>query len=72
MGRSFSQYLNDYRINIALDMLHNAKYYDVNYSASFVGYQNHGYFYRLFKQQTGMTPSEYREGTGVTDTVGQR
>ncbi|SMH69473.1 helix-turn-helix transcriptional regulator [Latilactobacillus curvatus] len=72
MGRSFSQYLNDYRINIALDMLHNAKYYDVNYIASFVGYQNHGYFYRLFKQQTGMTPSEYREGTGVTDTVGQR
>lgn len=42
MGRSFSQYLNDYRINIALDMLHNAKYYDVNYIASFVGYQNHG------------------------------
>ncbi|KRM24189.1 response regulator transcription factor [Latilactobacillus graminis] len=67
MGRSFSQYLNDYRINIALDMLQNTKYYDVNYIASFVGYQNHGYFYRLFKLQTGMTPSEYREGTGVID-----
>ena len=64
-GRSFSQYLNDYRINVALDMLHNANL-DVNHIATEVGYQNQGYFYKLFKQQTGMTPLEYRDGAGVT------
>ncbi|KRL61577.1 response regulator transcription factor [Latilactobacillus fuchuensis] len=63
-GRSFSKYLNDYRINIALEMLHSS-HLDVNYIASFVGYQNQGYFYKIFKQQTGMTPSEYREGVGI-------
>lgn len=65
-GRSFSKYLNDYRINIALEMLHNS-HFDVNYIASFIGYQNQGYFYKIFKQQTGMTPSEYREGAGITE-----
>ncbi|MFD1411013.1 response regulator transcription factor [Lapidilactobacillus gannanensis] len=60
-GRSFSQYLNDYRINVAVDMLRNPSL-DVNYIATEVGYQNQSYFYRIFKQQTGMTPLEYREG----------
>lgn len=63
-GRSFSQYLNDYRTNIALDMLHNSNL-DVNYIATEVGYQNQSYFYKIFKQQTGMTPLEYREGAGM-------
>lgn len=64
-GRSFSQYLNDYRTNIALDMLHNSNL-DVNYIATEVGYQNQSYFYKIFKQQTGMTPLEYREGAGMS------
>lgn len=64
-GRSFSQYLNDYRINVAVDMLRNPSL-DVNYIATEVGYQNQSYFYRIFKQQTGMTPMEYREGVGLS------
>lgn len=61
-GRSFSQYLNDYRINVAVEMLRNPSL-DVNYIAAEVGYQNQSYFYRIFKQQTGLTPLEYRERT---------
>lgn len=59
-GRSFAQYLNDYRVGVAVDMLRNTQA-DVSEIAQAVGYQNPSYFYKLFKQQTGMSPREYRE-----------
>ncbi|HAZ9808245.1 TPA: AraC family transcriptional regulator, partial [Enterococcus faecium] len=30
-----------------------------------VGYTELGYFSRVFKEETGMTPSQYRKGTFV-------
>ncbi|WP_204122625.1 response regulator transcription factor [Lacticaseibacillus mingshuiensis] len=59
VGRSFSQYLNDWRMSIAIDLLRNSGE-DVNQIAERVGYQTPSYFYKLFKQQTGMSPREYR------------
>ena len=62
-GRSFSQYLNDWRMGLAMDLLQNSEE-DVNRIALAVGYQTPSYFYKLFKQQTGMSPREYRAAAG--------
>ncbi|BDZ32330.1 response regulator [Lactiplantibacillus sp. WILCCON 0030] len=60
VGRSFSQYLNDYRVNVAVDLLRRSDQ-DVGQIAELVGYQNSSYFFKLFKLQTGMSPGEYRK-----------
>lgn len=58
-GRTFAQYLNDWRVRIAVDLLQNSED-DVTEIAQAVGYQNPSYFYKLFKKQMGMSPREYR------------
>jgi len=66
-GRSFSSYLNEIRIERAKKLLenHQLKEYEV---ARETGYSDASYFYRIFKKQTGMNPSEYREQlTGPPD-----
>lgn len=62
-GRSFSQYLNDARLGAAMGLLRNTGR-DVNEIALATGYQNPSYFYKLFKQQTSMSPREYRAAAG--------
>lgn len=49
-GKSFSEYLNDYRIDIAKNMLveSNDSITDISQA---VGYENHGYFYKMFKKK---------------------
>lgn len=61
-GESFSVYLNKVRIEQAKKLLANKdlKEYEV---ARETGYTDASYFYRIFKKQTGMNPSEYREKT---------
>jgi len=60
VGRSFSQYLNDYRVNVAVDLLRHSDQ-DIGQIATMIGYQNSSYFFKLFKNQTGMSPGEYRK-----------
>jgi len=60
-GFTFLEYLTKIRITAAKQILCekvNVKTYEV---ASKVGYSDSRYFSRLFKNATGMTPSEYRE-----------
>ena len=59
-GESFSVYLNDIRMAQARKLLTDSrlKEYEV---AREIGYTDASYFYRLFKKQTGMNPSEFRE-----------
>ena len=58
MGKSFSDYLKEYRINKAKNMLAHdkLKIYEV---AEKVGYSDPKYFCKIFKEVTGMTPKEY-------------
>jgi len=61
-GQTINEYITEVRINKAKELLadHRIKLYDVCYN---VGYYSPSYFSKLFKKNTGMTPSEYREAT---------
>jgi AraC-like DNA-binding protein len=60
MNMTFTQYLNQLRIQKACEMMteSHSKITEDSYS---VGYQNISYFNRIFKQQTEMTPKQYRK-----------
>lgn len=53
-------YLLSVRISNAQNLLENTNY-NITEIASIVGYENPLYFSRLFKKQTGLSPSEYRK-----------
>lgn len=59
-GCGIAEYLTKYRINEAKNLLEGTgdKMYEI---ASRVGYTNSQYFCKVFKRETGYTPSEYRE-----------
>jgi len=63
LGVSFVEYLADYRIARAEELLASSdmRTYEV---AEAVGYVDSRYFASLFKKRTGRTPSEYRESMG--------
>lgn len=58
-GESFVQYVTRKKIEKAIELLHDSQYktYQVG---EYLGYKTPRYFARLFRQQTGMNPSEYR------------
>ncbi|GMK40503.1 hypothetical protein PCCS19_35590 [Paenibacillus sp. CCS19] len=60
MGRSLSDYLQEYRLNKAEGLLRTTKQ-KVASIAEQVGIPNTSYFGTLFKNAYGMTPSEYQE-----------
>ncbi len=59
-GQSFTKYLTDLRINTAKKLLDDSKKRSSEI-AYMVGYPDPHYFSSVFKKQTGMTPSQYRE-----------
>lgn len=60
MGMSFRDYLNQQRLSFAKALLRNSSTNMVDV-ASRSGFNNVTYFNRVFKNQFGMTPSQYRE-----------
>lgn len=60
IGHSPMQYILSIRINNAVTLLETTNY-NVNEIAAIVGYDNPLYFSRLFKKQTGVSPSDYRK-----------
>lgn len=60
MGISFVQYLNDYRLNLASQML-NESTENILEIASRTGFDNLSYFNRMFKKKYGVTPGKYRK-----------
>lgn len=60
MGESCTQILQRKRIAQARWLLRDSDLSIVEVAEA-VGYENTGHFYRLFKQQTGMSPKQYRE-----------
>lgn len=59
-GTSFSQYLKNYRLEIAAGRLVDTKQKIVEIAEN-TGFNNHSYFTRSFFQKYGMSPSDYRK-----------
>jgi len=59
-GKTYMNYLTDYRIDKAKDFLLNStlRVYEIG---ALVGYADPKYFNRVFRQITGVTPGEFRE-----------
>lgn len=59
-GQTLNQYLTEYRMEKAKQLLADARYQITDISAK-VGYSNGNYFSKSFKKFTGLNPSKYRE-----------
>lgn len=59
-GQTLNQYLTEYRMERAMQLLGDARY-QINDISSKVGYSNGNYFSKSFKKFTGLSPSKYRE-----------
>lgn len=58
LGKSFYQYVIEYRIAIAQSMI--AQGYPMKDISIRCGFADYSAFYKLFKKQLGVSPSEYR------------
>lgn len=60
MGLGFVEYLNRARIEAACAYMHDPKMkvYEIAYQ---VGFRDEKYFSKVFRKETGMTPSQYRK-----------
>lgn len=59
-GKTITEFLNEYRIELARELLENPAV-SIASVARQVGYNNEQSFYRFFKKYHGVTPSEYRK-----------
>ena len=59
MGMTCIEYINDYRLNIAANLLITSSM-QITEVASRIGITNLSYFNRIFKKKYNMTPKEYR------------
>lgn len=55
---SITEYITNYRIEIAKQLLNDNKSIDEVVFA--VGYKDKSYFYEIFKEKLGMTPAQYK------------
>lgn len=58
-NETFSNYLKNVRLKKALGLLKNTEL-SINAICTAVGYKNMTYFYNIVKEETNMTPNEYR------------
>ncbi len=59
-GASLSEYLKKVRLQVACELLEKSNI-PINDLAEKVGFQDLNYFYRIFKQEKGVTPNQYRQ-----------
>jgi two-component system response regulator YesN len=59
-GTTINKYIGEYRLNKAKDFLKD-KEATINDIAAKVGYGDGNYFTKIFKKETGLTPSDYRK-----------
>ncbi len=60
-GKTFVEYLTDYRIDVAKKLLKSNLNYRIQDVCEMVGYGDKKYFCKCFKKSTGMTPAAYRD-----------
>ena len=63
-GMSFVQYVNYARVSLACEKLLGNPGIHNDQIAHECGFDNAGYFFRMFKRYTGVTPGEFRETLG--------
>lgn len=61
-GQTLNQYLTEYRMEMAKQLLADPRY-KISDISSKVGYTDGNYFGKSFKKYTGLSPSEFREKT---------
>lgn len=61
LNKNFHQYINDYRIQEACDLLKENDHYSIEAIGSEVGFHSRSSFFSSFKRLMGMTPSAYRK-----------
>lgn len=61
VGLPFSDYLNDYRLEMAKNLLLTYKDFSVSEIAMRTGFNSLHYFSTLFRKKVNMTPKQYRE-----------
>ncbi len=63
LGKSFSEVINEYRVNEAILMIQDSKHqrYTLTHIAEKAGFNSRASFYRIFKNITDKTPSEYEQ-----------
>ncbi|WP_040207442.1 response regulator [Neobacillus jeddahensis] len=59
LGKNFTEYIVDLRMEKAKNMLETTKFKVMDISKT-VGYESPDYFSRIFKRQCGLTPQDYR------------
>ena len=59
-GKGFTEYLNDYRLARAAEMLR-ATDLSLLEIAARSGFENFSYFNRMFKRKYGISPGKYRD-----------
>ncbi|MFA5670395.1 MAG: helix-turn-helix domain-containing protein [Balneolaceae bacterium] len=64
MKKNFSTYVNMIRVNRAQDLLKFTRL-TITDIATVVGIENDSYFSKIFKQLTGVTPTEYRKSSSL-------
>ena len=66
MGMTCIEYINDYRLNVATNLLLTTRMQITEVSES-IGITNLSYFNRIFKKKYNMTPKEYRYSVDKTE-----
>lgn len=61
LGKSFNDYLSSLRIEKAKELLRMPTHHSIQEIGEKIGYPNQHYFSRIFKQHTGLSPSQYRQ-----------
>ena len=60
MGMTYKEYIQSLRLEYAKKMLLTSKN-SIDDIVFECGYRNKGYFYKIFRNSTGMTPAEFKE-----------
>lgn len=63
LNKNFYEFINDYRIKAAIEMMSNQKYKKKSIENILyeVGYNSRSTFFSIFKAKTGMTPKIFRK-----------
>ena len=61
MGQSFSNFVNQYRVESAVEMLRSNKILTIEGIGNECGFKSNTTFYTAFRKQVGMTPAQYKK-----------
>ena len=62
LNKSFSQFINEYRIEEAIMLLDRGSHLKMEFIAEKSGFNSNSTFYAAFKKFTGTTPAKYIKG----------